>query len=109
MRARSEIDGLKAQLEESRAERRHKEECESVRKLIAAQPPRGRTQRAIAELESDIAALDAEDAAAARTLDLRRKQFALLLHVVDELQGTVEDHGKNGAEYVGGSDPMAVD
>jgi THO complex subunit 7 len=30
---------LKVQLEEAKIERQHKEECEAIRRLIAAQPP----------------------------------------------------------------------
>ena len=63
-------------------ERQHKEECKAIRKLIAAQPPRSETQKMITELEKEIAALDAENTAGSRLLELRKKQFALLLHVV---------------------------
>ncbi|XP_023912398.2 THO complex subunit 7B [Quercus suber] len=78
----------------------------------------------ITELEKEIAALDAENTAGSRLLELRKKQFALLLHVVDELQNTIEEEQKslveemrlateelkNGIEDAsGGSDAMAVD
>jgi THO complex subunit 7 len=33
---------LKIQLEEAKIEKRHKEECEAIRRLIAAQPPQQR-------------------------------------------------------------------
>ncbi|MQM20904.1 hypothetical protein Taro_053934 [Colocasia esculenta] len=112
------------QLEESKIERQHKEECEAIRRLIAMQPPRSETQKTIAALEKEIAALEAENAAAIRTLDLRKKQFSLLLHVVDELQNTIEDEKKSTLEELrasmednkngiddgsGGSEAMAVD
>lgn len=90
-----EIEELKKQLEASKIERQHKEECEAIRKLIAMQPPRAETEKMIAELEKEIAALEAEDAATSRLLELRKKQFALLLHVVDELQATIEEEQKN--------------
>lgn len=90
-----EIEDLKKQLEASKTERQHKEECEAIRKLIAMQPPRAETEKMIAELEKEIAALEAEDAATSRLLELRKKQFALLLHVVDELQATIEEEQKN--------------
>lgn len=90
-----EIEELKKQLEASKIERQHKEECEAIRKLIAMQPPRAETEKMIAELEKEIAALEAEDAATSRLLDLRKKQFALLLHLVDELQATIEEEQKN--------------
>ncbi|PON49522.1 THO complex subunit 7/Mft [Trema orientale] len=124
LQAQSDILLLKKQLEESKVERQHKEECEAVRKLIAAQPPRSQTQRLISELEREIAALDADNTATSRLLELRKKQFALVLHLVDELQNTIEEEQKNLIEEMrlateehkngledafGGSEPMAVD
>lgn len=82
LQAQSDIEDLKKLLEESKIERKHKEECEAIRKLIAAQPPRSETQKQIMELEKEIAALDAENTASSRMVELRKKQFALLLHVV---------------------------
>lgn len=82
LQAQANIEDLKKQLEESKVERRHKEECEAIRKLIAQQPPRSETQKLITDLEKEIAALDAENTAGSRLLELRKKQFALLLHVV---------------------------
>lgn len=63
-------------------ERRHKEECEAVRKLVASWPPRSETEQLITDLQAEIADLEAEDVSCVRLLDLRRKQFSLLLHVV---------------------------
>lgn len=96
--AHNDIEDLKKQLEESKVERKHKEECETIRKLIAAQPPRSQTQKLNNELEKEIASLEAENTASSRTLELRKKQFALLLHVVDELQNTIEEDQKSMME-----------
>ncbi|KAM3324308.1 THO complex subunit 7A-like isoform X2 [Capsicum chacoense] len=125
LQAQVEIEDLKRQLEESKKERQHKEECESIRKLVAMQPPRSETQKVITELEKEIAMLGTENTASSRTLELRKKQFALLLHVVDELQNTIEeeqrslveesrnavdDHNKSGVEDATGvPEAMAVD
>ncbi|KAL8259479.1 hypothetical protein R6Q59_027432 [Mikania micrantha] len=98
LEAQDDIEDLKKQLEESKVERKHKEECETIRKLIAAQPPRSETQELINELEKEIASLEAENTASSRTLELRKKQFALLLHVVDELQNTIEEDQKSMIE-----------
>ncbi|KAL5792184.1 hypothetical protein ACOSP7_000778 [Xanthoceras sorbifolium] len=123
LQAQADIEDLKKQLEESKIERQHKEECEATRKLIAQQPPRSETQKIITDLEKEIAALEAENTAGSRLLELRKKQFALLLHVVDELQNTIEEEQKNLIEEMkmaeehkngmedasGGSEAMAVD
>ncbi|GMP41354.1 hypothetical protein ACSBR2_017624 [Camellia fascicularis] len=124
LQAQADIEDLKKQLEDSKIERQHKEECEAIRRLIAMQPPRSETQKIITELEKEIAMLESENTAGSRTLELRKKQFALLLHVVDELQNTIEeeqkslieemrialDEQKNGVEDAsGGSEAMVVD
>lgn len=123
LQAQEDIEDLKKQLEESKVERHHKEECESIRKLIATQPPRSETQKVITELEKEIALLEAENTAGSRTLELRKKQFSLLLHVVDELQNTIEeeqrslieemrtaiDEHKNGVDAAVCSEAMAID
>ncbi|CAI9785800.1 unnamed protein product [Fraxinus pennsylvanica] len=95
LQAQADIEDLKKQLEESKTERHHKEECEAIRKLIAMQPPRSETQKIITDLEKEIAMLEAENTAGSRTLELRKKQFALLLHVVDELQNNIEEEQRN--------------
>ncbi|XP_047316273.1 THO complex subunit 7B-like [Impatiens glandulifera] len=95
VQAQTDIEDLKKQLELAKIERQHKEECESIRKLIALQPPRSETQKIITDLEKEIAMLEAESVANSRTLELRKKQFALLLHVVDELQNTIEDEQRS--------------
>ncbi|KAJ4953617.1 hypothetical protein NE237_030449 [Protea cynaroides] len=124
LQTQADIEDLKKQLEESKLERQHKEECEAIRRLVAMQPPRSETQKIISELEKEIALLEAENTAGSRTLELRKKQFALLLHVVDELQNTIEEEQKFLAEELrtameepkidmedigGGSEAMAVD
>lgn len=124
VQAQADIEDLKKQLEESKIERQHKEECEAIRKLIATQPPRSETQKTITDLEKEIAALEAENTSGSRLLELRKKQFALLLHVVDELQNTIEEEQKNLIEEMrmateeqkngiddasGGSEAMAID
>ncbi|XP_022898942.1 THO complex subunit 7A-like [Olea europaea var. sylvestris] len=98
LQAQADIEDLKKQLEESKTERQHKEECEAIRKLIAMQPPRSETQKTITDLEKEIEILEAENTAGSRTLELRKKQFSLLLHVVDELQINIEEEQRNLVE-----------
>eukprot|EP00899_Mesostigma_viride_P011743 jgi/Mesvir1/2056/Mv02316-RA.1 len=119
--ANDEIELLKVKLEKERIERGHKEEFEAIRKLCAEHPSKAVTLGEIGALEADIRSLEAEDAALAHVLDLRKKQFALLLHTVDELSKTLEeeDLATLTAELRGGgnglgatslaSQPMAID
>ncbi|KAM1126330.1 hypothetical protein ACFX2B_041029 [Malus domestica] len=66
-------------------------------KLIAAQPPQSETLKVISDLEKEIAALDVENTASSRTLELRKKQFALLLHMVDEKEREMRDLDLRGS------------
>ncbi|GJN09280.1 hypothetical protein PR202_ga27276 [Eleusine coracana subsp. coracana] len=126
LQAQTDIEDLKKLLEKSKIERQHKEECEAIRKMISLQPPRSETEKLIADLEKEIADLEAENVACIRTLELRKKQFALLLHVVEELQISIEDEQRSIADELrtvvaeeqkmsieegsgGASDAMAVD
>jgi len=88
--AQRDIEELKVQLEEAKIERQHKEECEAIRKLIAAQSPRLATQKQLNELEKELVQLEAENFAAHRTIELRKKQFSLLLHVVSNFKSSHE-------------------
>ncbi|CAN6543613.1 unnamed protein product [Malus baccata var. baccata] len=85
VQAKIDIEMLKKQLQESRSK-------DGIRR-------------------SEIAALDAENTASSQTLELRKKQFALFLHVVDELQNTIEEEQRSLIEEkeqktAGGSEPM---
>ncbi len=64
---------------------------QGIKKLIVEQPSRQSTLATIEQLEADIAALEAQKEAAVRALDRRRKQFAMLVCCIEELQGTLED------------------
>ncbi|KMT14267.1 hypothetical protein BVRB_4g076230 [Beta vulgaris subsp. vulgaris] len=57
-----------------------------------------RKEKTIVGHEKEIAALKAEYMASSRLLKLRKKQIFLLLHLVAELQLTIEDVLKNPAE-----------
>ncbi|KAM1151288.1 hypothetical protein ACFX15_033439 [Malus domestica] len=100
VQAKIDIEMLKKQLQESRSK-------DGIRRS-------SETLKIISSLEKEIAALDVENTATSRTLELRKKQFALLLHVVDELQNTIEEEQRSLIEEkeqktAGGSEPMHVD
>lgn len=73
---------MKVHLDESRAYRQQEEECELVRHQIAQHPPRAESEAAIVSLQQELEALEKENVAASQVLDLRRKQFSLLLQTV---------------------------
>ncbi|CAK7343638.1 unnamed protein product [Dovyalis caffra] len=56
--------------------------------------------KVIMDLEKEIATLDVENTTGSRLLKLRKKHFALLLHMVDKLQTTIEEDEKNLIEEI---------
>lgn len=94
---RDEIEALKVELDAARLERQHKEEYEALRRLCMEFPSRAETAGHNAQLEREIEDLEKESEATASTLELRKKQFALLLHVVNELQDELEDEKEKDA------------
>lgn len=69
------------------------------------QPSRQITQASIEQLEADITALESQKQAAMDALDRRRKQFAMLMYCVEELQHALAE--EEGAED--GAIAMQVD
>ena len=97
-RAEADIRALRDALDAARLDRRHKEEYETLRRLCVQLPSRRDTEAACAHLEREIADLEAQSDAASRALDLRNKQFALLLHAANELSGELEEDEKTAEE-----------
>ena len=95
--ARGDIEELKTNLDSARLERQHKEEYEALRRLCMQYPSRATTEAANAQLASEIGTLEADGEATARKLELRKKQFALLLHAVNQLQDELDDEEKEVA------------
>eukprot|EP00898_Chlorokybus_atmophyticus_P000694 jgi/Chlat1/1625/Chrsp127S01945 len=78
-----EIEALKVELESAQKYKQEQEEYEGLRKICSQHPPQTE--------EKELAGLEEEAAAASRTLDLRKKQFALLLHVMDDLTSALAE------------------
>jgi hypothetical protein len=53
--------------------------------LIAAQPPRVETQQHLNNLEKELVEMEVENFATYHSLELHKKQFGLLLHVVSAI------------------------
>ncbi len=94
---KDEIAALKADLDGARLDRQHQEEYEALRRLCVQFPSRSNTTARLASLEAEIAELETESEATASKLDLRKKQFALLLHLVNELQGELAEEAATEA------------
>lgn len=81
-----EIEELKVQLEKERILRQQKEEYEAISRLINELPPRADTEQELAKLNMELSELNEEGSALQSKMDLRSKQFHLLLHTVQDLQ-----------------------
>lgn len=89
--AEKDIRALRDKLDAARRDRKHKEEYETLRRLCVQLPSRSDTESACADLEEQIAVLERESSDAFKKLNLRKKQFALLLHAASELRDELEE------------------
>lgn len=88
--AKLEIEQLKKDLAAAKIERRQKEEYDMIGRKILELPPRDELESNMAQLRADICALEAEDAKLTATHDHRSKQFRLLMHLVMDLESSLE-------------------
>lgn len=90
-RTQEDIAASKLQLEEARRVKRNKQEYDMVASKVEALPSRAETAKKIAQVQSELEALEATRRASDEKLELRRRQFALLMHAAHDLQQTLED------------------
>jgi len=86
-----DIEKLKVQLEQEKIGRKHLEEYDSLSKFICELPERKETYREIEEQNKQIQAVQEELNNTSSKLDLRSKQFQLLMYSIHELQRTLEE------------------
>lgn len=83
---KGQIEAFKEELKQSRVIRRHRQEYDSLAKVIQKHPPRDISHDKIAELDSKLSRLADTRDSLSQKLALRRKQFHLLVHSVHQLQ-----------------------
>ncbi|CAB4021828.1 THO complex subunit 7 homolog, partial [Paramuricea clavata] len=64
---------------------------DSLAKVIAKQPNRKETTRQIESLDKELQAMKETQETLATKLELRKKQFHLLIHTIHELQEMLEE------------------
>ncbi|KAK9813178.1 hypothetical protein WJX72_010160 [[Myrmecia] bisecta] len=82
--AQRDIGAKKEELEEARKVRQQNEEFEALRRVCMEQPRRSATRAEIEKVEQEIASIQADIVRANQAKELRKKQFALLMHVINE-------------------------
>jgi hypothetical protein len=89
-----ELAGLKTRLHKEQAERSHREEYVALSKLINQLPTRQETQGRIDAQKAEIAGLEEEKGHLDAEMRLKRKQFALFLHSLKQLQSVFRPETK---------------
>jgi chromosome segregation ATPase len=121
-RAARGIEAEKARLGEASLARQRQEEADACRAVVSRETPREESLRAIAEGERELGRVRREHARLRGVAEARRRQFALLLHVLQDLEGVAdpgqvatameeEEEGEEAAAAAGGGGAaaMAVD
>ena len=88
--AKADIEARKHELQDARLVRQHNEEYEVLRQQIMEHPPRSETEHKIELVLADIKGTEESSQRYLQLLDLRRKQYAVLLHAIDDLQGLAD-------------------
>lgn len=88
------IESLKRELEQAKRIRKHKEECEAVARVVRRFPPRSETQQLLAVANSEAEELRQRLADIEAQVDLRGKQFRVLVQAIKDLQRTLDEDGE---------------
>lgn len=89
--AQKDIESTKKELQEARQIRRNKMEYDALAAIIQTQPDRKTNQEKMTLLRQDLEASEAECHKLEMKLELRRKQFHLLVTTIQGLQQLLTD------------------
>lgn len=76
--------------------RRHRQEYDTLAEVIQQHPARSVTVREMSQRREELSALEHETFAIEGKLQLRKKQFRVLMHAVREIQQTLEGKTLSG-------------
>ena len=95
---RAEIDRLQTELAYETKVRQNREEYESLAKMANVRPARRATEAKLLEIEEEMGRIAEEEEANIAELEVRAKQFHLLMQAVNDLKSTIaEDEAKKRA------------
>jgi THO complex subunit 7 len=83
---KQDIVSLKQELEKQKVIRKNKEEYDAIAKLINELPSRETLQKELDKVSKELSLIESESAVVNSKLDLRTKQFQLLLYSINELE-----------------------
>lgn len=90
-KANEQISECKKDLDEGKTIRKNRLEYDSLARVIAKQPNRQETTKQIESLDQELQAMKEKQELLASKLELRKKQFHLLIHTIHELQEMFDD------------------
>lgn len=85
------IEKTKHELQNARTVRRNRIEYDLLAKVINEQPDRCKTNEELAQLKKDLSALQATREQLEKKLDMRRKQFHVMLSSIHQLQTLLDE------------------
>lgn len=89
--AYEEIASCKTELQQAKRIRRNRQEYDALAKVIAKHPERQETLKQIEELDKELNSLTGTKESLLSKLELRQKQFHLLINTIHELQRMLEE------------------
>lgn len=89
--AKQDIEDKKLELQQARIERQHMEEYELLRGMISELPTRAGTQAEIDRINKQMERIRDKGIRNTAAMERKRKQYALLFHVLEELQRVSDD------------------
>jgi hypothetical protein len=97
--ARSDIQRLKEELVLAQKERGHKAMYEEVARAVNKHPTRDDLQAAIAAVQEEYVAAQAERAAVDAKLEFRKAQFALIFSAIDDVGAAIREEAEAEAAH----------
>ena len=97
VKTRAEIQTSKEELVQARNIRRNRMEYDALAKVICKNPDRDSTGKKLSEIRTDLAALQKTEEALDEKLELRKKQFHVLVHTIHQLQSLLDMEKKEDA------------
>ena len=112
---RAEIDRLQTELTYEKQVRQNREEYEKVAKMANARPARRQTEEKLRQIQEEMRSIADEEAANIAELEVRSKQFHLLMQAVNDLKSTIAEDEmqkrvlEEAADGEGGDGDMMVE
>jgi len=87
--AQSDIEGLQQELAAAQLARQRKEELEALAERVNEELPRSTLENEIAQVMEELQEMEAKRSSVLNQVDLRKRQFQLMMHSMAELTKTI--------------------